>query len=524
MSDIFDPIENSRPPQNYDSNGLTYETKTPTKASSGGGSNLPPKIGFANIKDLKRDLKLLDSELKVAREECLKILAKYCFIIPSDEEQYPEDTPDSVIAMDQAILAAYVQVCDEIDLTTRSYRVSYPMYLYLLKNHSSNAATYIRTVYEMAIRDAGGCNCLDIMSMLLIIQSEAERVKSFLIDFIGEINDTSEYRILENFQTWTEDARITVVKLRKTAKKEYTGSLPSAEVDSLKRKEAREFQAIFKIKLNVVNRNLVNDFTALAREYVQNSDYFYNKYLGKALKFRLKVGTSIIEIDKSPVLKAEAEQTITTLNAEFFAALTDQVKRNRLFRSKYKQLLDAMLVRDTYASYIFQLSNKGTRLKKRFVPTALTEDEEAFFAIDVDDYNVITELVSEKNFTKSHSLLEDLDDPDAHPQYLLKAGGELTGDITLADGVKVDGIVPSLHEHTGEDGSVKISGANIEYNSITDTNVDTSNSSTSVPENVLISKQEASMNSLGQSKVVVELGFDVDTTNIASYEFEIIKL
>jgi hypothetical protein len=72
----------------------------------------------------------------------------------------------------------------------------------------------------------------------------------------------------------------------------------------------------------------------------------------------------------------------------------------------------------------------------------------------------------------SHNSLSGREEEDAHPQYLLKSGGTITGDILVEDGVKIGGIELGKHAHTGEDGSAKISGKSIEFGTLTSEVVD----------------------------------------------------
>jgi hypothetical protein len=64
-------------------------------------------------------------------------------------------------------------------------------------------------------------------------------------------------------------------------------------------------------------------------------------------------------------------------------------------------------------------------------------------------------------------MLDDLGE-DSHPQYLLKTGGTLSGNVTLDEGVTIDGIDPSLHAHDGSDGSVRIKAIDIDFDSVRD--------------------------------------------------------
>lgn len=60
---------------------------------------------------------------------------------------------------------------------------------------------------------------------------------------------------------------------------------------------------------------------------------------------------------------------------------------------------------------------------------------------------------SQSNSLKSaHGILDDLTE-DSHPQYLMKSGGIITGDIKVENNSKIDGVQISEHSHSGSDGS-----------------------------------------------------------------------
>jgi hypothetical protein len=52
-----------------------------------------------------------------------------------------------------------------------------------------------------------------------------------------------------------------------------------------------------------------------------------------------------------------------------------------------------------------------------------------------------------------------------HPQYLLKDGGTITGDIFVENGARIQGVEIGSHAHTGSDGSAKIRSTDIDYSS-----------------------------------------------------------
>ncbi len=63
-------------------------------------------------------------------------------------------------------------------------------------------------------------------------------------------------------------------------------------------------------------------------------------------------------------------------------------------------------------------------------------------------------------FESSHNNLEHREIDEAHPQYILKAGGIFTGDVELEDAL-IDGVHPSTHAHSGLDGTQPILGSDI---------------------------------------------------------------
>jgi hypothetical protein len=63
--------------------------------------------------------------------------------------------------------------------------------------------------------------------------------------------------------------------------------------------------------------------------------------------------------------------------------------------------------------------------------------------------------------------LDDLGE-DNHPQYLLKTGGNISGDVSVDPNVTIDGVDLSTHSHTGYDGSTKIRSIDIDYSSVRD--------------------------------------------------------
>lgn len=411
--------------------------------------------------------------------------------------------------------------------------ISFEQYRYHRTNNVSNAAQYIISRYEDEVRGISGTNALDISNIVSYIQNEITRIKEFIDGYIGEVDDTSEQRTIELFQDWAEDTSTIIEKFWQALKGEITTGLPKSELDQLTQETAGQFQALLQVKLNKINRNIKDLNAQLIKNWEDASDIFYHKHLGPALKFQLKIGRQLsdkIDLQKFPVISNEIHGTLTGIDANFSNALADQIKRNKMFIAALGEILLNIVQRDTYFAYLKDLSQIGKPLPSKFVNTSRIDHPEEIISAVSDGINAPTtgDVAFSDNFMPSHLSLSDVEDPTAHPQYLLRSGGlnsKITGDIFLAQGVTIDGMVPSTHRHTGEDGTQKIRGSDIDYSSITEANIDTTNASTSVPENIIVVSQNAQLQPFGTVKVTTIVEFDVENSgNISGYEFEIVKL
>jgi hypothetical protein len=463
--------------------------------------------------DLDYLLDLLEQILKVTGDiykECESILDDYALQIPTDDETfraahdqvYPSDTTPGIVTFDE--------------------------YKYLLENNNSNAAQYVISAYEAKVRGSSGCNALDISLLVLYVNSECRRIKEFINDYIGEVDDSSEFRTIEIFQGWAEDAQAIVNELWKALKGKIKASIPGTELGELTGDKAREFQALFQVKLNVINKNIISDFSHLVKTWEKPSISFYNKNLGPALKFRLKVGRSItdsIDSSKFPTLFEEAIGTSTGLNNNLEVCLADCIKRNNMFFDIVGNILLNIGQRDSYNNYIKQLANIGKPVNNEFISAAGVDQASEVVQSRILDRNISVQS-SSQTFQNLHSDLYGVDHPDAHPQYLLRTGNvdyPVVSDIYVEEGVKIDGVDLDLHDHDGVN-SKKIKGSNIEYGSITTDLLDLSGTSTFKPSDLKVKTIQSNIFSAGVSKAEVTVTFNVDTTNVTGYEFEIIKL
>jgi hypothetical protein len=160
-----------------------------------------------------------------------------------------------------------------------------------------------------------------------------------------------------------------------------------------------------------------------------------------------------------------------------------------------------------YANYISQLGNKSVQ-KRQVLQTVENDPYSVLFK------NVYINTDRNNTFLSSHGKLDGLLE-DNHPQYLLKDGGNITGNISVDKGITIDGVDLNTHAHTGADGSAKISSLDIDYQNGRVLNPAIK------PVSVAISQFNVDIvNGLPRCDAVVNI--EIDDTIIDGYEYEII--
>lgn len=349
--------------------------------------------------------------------------------------------------------------------------VSYRYYKSLELRHS-NAAIYIRRRYEEAARNVTANNSLDLLMLTKLILNEAFLVQEFITTHVGILDDSSERRAVELLQDWVESALSHQGDLRSLFQTRTTPSqLASSDVDQLSQDEASNSQALFKVNLNKINGDLDTNIAYLKKNFSDYAPQFYNNFLGPAIDFRLNVTRKVYPILPGQIGK-EVNSTVSALNNNLTTTLADQTRRNMLFDTKMSELTSQVQMRDTYVAYINQLAPTGTSVpdsNRSAIQATDTPDEAAFFTQAAQ-----TAAPDTTSFGAAHADLTGLEDPSAHAQYLIKYGDTMQGDLQIQDGVKIDGMVPHLHEHTGLDGTAQIHGANISSGTLSPTVIDSS--------------------------------------------------
>lgn len=347
-------------------------------------------------------------------------------------------------------------------------------YYKALRLRRSTSAEYIRHRYEEAARGVTGTNALDILQIASIVEDEALLIREFIDVHVGDIDDSSEFRLLELFQDWAEAA---LVSVREFWAIYQAGETPEEyfsreELDAITPEEARQGQTVFKVKFNSHNNTIRRDIEYLKKNFAEFAPDFYARFLGPAMRYRLNVGRRTLPTGSR--IAREIQAVSSEIDERLKHALSDEFRRVDLFRDKVTDIKNDLVERDKHRTFVKQLAVKGTPLPVQG-PNVITVGFDSGTEVSywrAEEEKGINSLSSVPGtFVAAHSLLENLDEND-HPQYLLHNGGTITGPIHMNDGTSIDGVRPSTHVHNGCDGTERISGADILDGSLIDDVVD----------------------------------------------------
>lgn len=406
-------------------------------------ASIPDSISgnYANINQLRERLRVLKSIIASLKTDMDTELQRFIMPITTKDadtelrEAHRTTWPATVSSPPQNIAYQYYQVLAGVD---------------------SVSARYIRQRFEEATRGVTGDTTLDLFNILIIFENESNLVEQFLNQYIGNVDDSSEYRTLELFQDWVESALYDIQSVKNLFEnKDSPASLPTQEIEGLEPTEASQSQALFQFKLNSLNQEIVSLFTGLKRDFADYAELFFQSHLGPAMEMRLGATRHIYP--KDGIVGEEIRQAKGAVESHFQYLLADQMRRVNIFETKVRQILKVIYMRNSYRNYIQQLTDKGTLLAQG-APGTLAVGAADLSQIELAKKEINTQSTS---LGSEHSQLSGVDDPNAHPQYLLSKGGTVTGDIKVDKDVKIGGINLSTHAHSGADGSAKISGKDI---------------------------------------------------------------
>ena len=446
------PPEEYIPPQGYNLN--------PNSSATVG----PKTVTYASVNYLNQIIATLVDNCTTLLDTMIASLSSLALVVTTN----PND----------ANLQSAHEVLWPSTLGTPPPHITYAYYESLLGNTSA-AAKAIVSAYEAAARGVTGNNAIDLIPLVQTTLNEANLIQNFVDIHAGDLSDSSQRRTVELFQDWVESAITELGKIQGV----YGGSansLPTSAVTGLSSTDASNVQAALQVNLNQFNSEIKKESGVLQKNFATYQTTFYNNILGPAMNLR---NNAIVNTYTSTLPSALSDVVSTThsvLADQLQAVITDQMRRSQFYTTQTDAILNLVTARDTYRNYINQLSSAGTAVPAGSSGTMIqatdTPSQASYFQ------SASTSTTSTSNpYLAAHSSLSGLNDPAAHPQYLDKYGDTMYGNLELAtpDSISditalIDGMRPSTHAHTGQDGTVQIHGGDILPSSLTTAAIDTS--------------------------------------------------
>lgn len=344
--------------------------------------------------------------------------------------------------------------------------ISFAQYLYAEEHGCRGCRLFVKE-YDRLISHSAFVHLFDLRYYLKLILNESKCIKnSLLYDFGGEYEDESQEQAAIFYYSWAKMAenhtRIITEELT-----QQPDSLSASEVDIISKKQAAQFQAFFSIRVASYSETIDNILFNMKKDLLDNCDILYKRYITPSLKFKTQVAAPLeLDIETTnmssvaPVLSGEVITAINAFKGNFGSLLSDLVQRRNNLSTKFDKLLSLNIQRKKYINYIDQLSQKASSRPK--IIMNVSEDKTSILF-----ENIYIDPSQRASLRSSHSNLDDLD-ANSHPQYLMRSGGTIFGDILVEDGVTIDGVDIDTHAHTGQDGSAKIRSTDIDYQTARD--------------------------------------------------------
>ena len=399
--------------------------------------------------------------------------------------------------------------------------VCYEEYLFAEKHKCRSCRAFIRD-YELTISQSTFGHLIEVRKVIKNILNELLIIKNIVTYYLGEsYRDGTEAQIAKYLTDWAKAAS----HYTKQLAKEITAtpvSVPEAELDQISKKQAAQFQAFFSIKINSYITEIQTLSNLIKRESVDTAEIFYNNFLLPALSVKSKViEPMMLELETSdlgrkiPTLFKEMFIANSAVVGNLGAVTADILERNNLLYRRFDAFLQAIKLKRRYINYLVQLESLGIKRKNVILfqtDETLIKYKDIFEEIPVD-------ISERENLRSSHNDLDDVDG-DAHPQYLRRDGGIITGDILIQDGAKIAGIDLANHTHNFEDGSMPISALSINYEIAREQYYDSSQLSPYGKLRLVDINSNVLVGGVPQYEAIFEI--EIDDDNVNSYEFEIL--
>lgn len=346
--------------------------------------------------------------------------------------------------------------------------ISFSQYKYAERTLSTSCRRMLEE-YSRAVSQTSFSYLYDLRKVIEFIQNEAISIRDILLNKFGEdYENDSQKQVATQFDAWAKMASQFAQRVKQTITSP-PGEIPASELDKITKKQAIEFQAFFSIRLNALHEESKNIINILQRDYMDTSEIFYERYISQSIQFTKDIVSSM-ELDfyttsisrDLPFLTDELLIATNVISANFGMILTDLVQRNQIFSTNLDNLLRILQTKRKYSNYIFQLSFKGQA--KPIILVKVQKDEySSVFDNSYANFKIESDLIS------NHASLDNLEE-NHHPQYLLRDGGVISGNIFVQSNSRIDGVHISSHVHNGVDGSERIRSTDIDYSSARNNN------------------------------------------------------
>lgn len=331
--------------------------------------------------------------------------------------------------------------------------VTYKQVDLLDKNNRSSKILFDN--FKKELRKPNGSSALEIKELTQIILREAQEINKIInLNFFGS-NTSAERRLIEllvGFSSLIKSHLNKIDSFFTLPKNERNRALPKNELDGVSKEDAIKYQSIFSLSVNGLNDEIDKDIDYLRRFFTNSSEYFYTKIIAPLVNLKAKTPNSYSQNENFTNLQLWSKDVDDALNRNVVTGLYDVSDRSYKMDEAISTLEEKISLRENYLGYIRQMQGIGIS-----VNTALTLNSDSVNLVEKEKSNTII---------NDHNSLSGRTDKKSHEQYLLKSNDYLRGDLIVNDGVKIDGIDVSLHEHSGSDGSSLIDGKYIENNSL----------------------------------------------------------
>lgn len=399
--------------------------------------------------------------------------------------------------------------------------IPYEEYAYASEHLCRSCRDLVKN-YDLSISHTTFGHLIEIKKIISFIRNEVMIIRNIVTHHLGEAyKDETEGEIAKYLSDWAKAATHYTKQL---AKEIITpaATIPEVEIEKISKTHAAQFQSFFALKVNSYTAEIQTLSNLLKRDCVDIAQTFYSNYLLPAMSFKSNVIEPLIfdftttQISQEcPTLAGEIVTASNSVTGNLGSITTDYLERRIQFSARMDALIQNIVLKRRYVNYIVQLESIAIQ-RVRLLSTEEDENIEVYKNI----FNTIPVDSEKRNSLRSsHSQLDDLDE-DAHPQYLRRDGGTITGNIQLAPGASIGGMDIGTHTHSGIDGSAPISAKSIDYSSARD---DYYASVGALPySNIVLTSLEQSVVIGGGLYFDATFEIEIDDDKMNSYEFEIL--